>query len=458
MDAEFWIAGGISVLLVLFAGIMSGLTLGLMSLGLVDLQVLQQSGSEDEKKQAAAILPVVQEQHQLLVTLLLCNAAAMEALPIFLDDMFNEFVAVLLSVTLVLAFGEVIPQAVCSKHGLAIGANLVWLVRVLMLICWPISYPVGKILDYLLGHNDSGMFRRTQLKALVGIHGQEAGKGGDLTHDETTIIQGALDLTEKKALDSMTPLEHTFALDINSKLDWDTIQKILARGHSRVPVYDGNKRNLVGLLLVKTLVTVRAEDEVPIKQIGIRKIPRVPSDMPLYDILNEFQKGSHMAAVTKVRSKQEKKPSEEPKEASNNNDANDDLEKGVMLDDHLRIVRKNNIKIDENEAYYHVDAGDVIGIITLEDVMEELLQEEIVDETDEYIDVANRIRVVAAAAQMYRGNSLVRGISAERNAKKPVSEQAINKGRQKRLAALGVHDDNTDSNNNNLREPLLDHE
>lgn len=52
MDAEFWIAGGISVLLVLFAGIMSGLTLGLMSLGLVDLQVLQQSGSEDEKKQA----------------------------------------------------------------------------------------------------------------------------------------------------------------------------------------------------------------------------------------------------------------------------------------------------------------------------------------------------------------------------------------------------------------------
>lgn len=53
MDAEFWIAGGISVFLVVFAGIMSGLTLGLMSLGLVDLQVLQQSGSEDEKKQAS---------------------------------------------------------------------------------------------------------------------------------------------------------------------------------------------------------------------------------------------------------------------------------------------------------------------------------------------------------------------------------------------------------------------
>jgi metal transporter CNNM len=91
----------------------------------------------------------------------------------------------------------VIPQAVCSRHGLAVGANLVWLVKILMVLCFPISYPVGKILDYLLGHNDSALFRRAQLKALVSIHGKEAGKGGDLTHDETTIIQGALDLTEK---------------------------------------------------------------------------------------------------------------------------------------------------------------------------------------------------------------------------------------------------------------------
>jgi len=39
----------------------------------------------------------------------------------------------------------VIPQAVCSRYGLAIGANLVWFVKLLMLMCWPISYPVGKV-------------------------------------------------------------------------------------------------------------------------------------------------------------------------------------------------------------------------------------------------------------------------------------------------------------------------
>ncbi|KAH9318533.1 hypothetical protein KI387_020302, partial [Taxus chinensis] len=111
----------------------------------------------------------------------------MEALPIYLDKIFHPVFAVILSVTFVLAFGEVTPQAICARYDLAVGANFVWL--------------EGK------------------LKALVSIHGPEAGKGGELTHDETTIISGALDLTEKTTQEAMTPIESTFSLDVNSKLD-----------------------------------------------------------------------------------------------------------------------------------------------------------------------------------------------------------------------------------------------
>ncbi|XP_010278494.1 PREDICTED: putative DUF21 domain-containing protein At1g03270 isoform X2 [Nelumbo nucifera] len=398
---SFWwyTYAGISCVLVLFGGIMSGLTLGLMSLGHVELEILQRSGTSTEKKQAAAILPVVQKQHQLLVTLLLCNACAMEALPIYLDKIFHPFVAVVLSVTFVLAFGEIIPQAICSRYGLAVGANFVWLVRILMIVCYPIAYPIGKVLDWVLGHNEA-LFRRAQLKALVSIHSQEAGKGGELTHDETTIISGALDLTEKTAEEAMTPIESTFSLDVNSKLDWEAIGKILARGHSRVPVYSGNPKNIIGLLLVKSLLTVRAETETPVSAVSIRRIPRVPADMPLYDILNEFQKGSsHMAAVVKVKGKNKSLPLIGDGEKTEENKAiSDDSKLTVPLlprqeekSESITVdIEKVPLTVTLNRQTPHhqtdaatngmprlpedIEDGEVIGIITLEDVFEELLQ------------------------------------------------------------------------------------
>ncbi|GMH28462.1 hypothetical protein Nepgr_030305 [Nepenthes gracilis] len=419
--AWWFIYAGICCVLVLFAGIMSGLTLGLMSISLVDLEILKRSGSPSEKKQAAAILPVVQKQHQLLVTLLLCNAIAMEALPIYLDKLFNQYVAIVLSVTFVLAFGEVIPQSICTRYGLAVGANFVWLVRILMIICYPIAYPIGKMLDCLLGHHEA-LFRRAQLKALVSIHSQEAGKGGELTHDETTIISGALDLTEKTAQEAMTPIESTFSLDVNSKLDWEAMGKILARGHSRVPVYSGNPKNIIGLLLVKALLTVRPETETPVSAVSIRRIPRVPADMPLYDILNEFQKGhSHLAAVVKAKPKHtnpspniDAGKSEENKGTNGNSDLVAPLllkpsENTDSIVDVEKISKQiNQAKHDFSQASNvpsvmlssvdDIEEGEVIGIITLEDVFEELLQEEIVDETDEFVDVHKRIRVAAVAA------------------------------------------------------------
>ena len=63
----------------------------------------------------------------------------------------------------------------CSRFGLSEGANFVLLVRILIMTCHPIAYPIGKILDLVLGHNEA-LFRRAQLKALVSILGQEASK------------------------------------------------------------------------------------------------------------------------------------------------------------------------------------------------------------------------------------------------------------------------------------------
>ncbi|XP_058217115.1 DUF21 domain-containing protein At2g14520-like isoform X1 [Rhododendron vialii] len=410
---DFFIHVLIIVFLVMFAGMMSGLTLGLMSMSLVDLEVLAKSGTPKDRKYAEKILPVVRKQHLLLCTLLICNAAAMEALPIFLDSLVTAWGAILISVTLILLFGEIIPQSVCSRYGLAIGSTVAPFVRVLVWICFPVAYPISKLLDFLLGHGHVALFRRAELKTLVDMHGNEAGKGGELTHDETTIIAGALELTEKIASDAMTPITETFAIDINAKLDRELMHLILEKGHSRVPVYYEQTTNIIGVILVKNLLTIHPEDEVPVKAVTIRRIPRVPETLPLYDILNEFQKGhSHIAVVVRQCNKREEQPDSKIDENSVMDVRVDvDVEKTAQ-EKALKAKRQlqkwksfpntgsNSIRgssrskkwskdmysdilrIDDSPLPKLPDEEEAVGIITMEDVIEELLQEEIFDETD----------------------------------------------------------------------------
>ncbi|KAA8536312.1 hypothetical protein F0562_028790 [Nyssa sinensis] len=404
-ETEFFIHILIIVLLVLFAGLMSGLTLGLMSMSLVDLEVLAKSGTPKDKKHAAKILPVVKNQHLLLCTLLICNAAAMEALPIFLDSLVSAWGAILISVTLILLFGEIIPQSVCSRHGLAIGAAVAPVVQVLVWICFPVAFPISKLLDFLLGHGHVALFRRAELKTLVNLHGNEAGKGGELTHDETTIIAGALELTEKTAKDAMTPISETFAIDINAKLD-------------RVPVYYEQPTNIIGLILVKNLLTIHPEDEVPVKSVTIRRIPRVPETMPLYDILNEFQKGhSHMAVVVRQRNQMVEKPAsrspvensvkdvrveidgEKPSQEKSlkgkralqkwksfPNSGNNSYRGSSRSRKWTKDMNSDILQIDGNPLPKLTEEEEAVGIITMEDLIEELLQEEIFDETDHHFE------------------------------------------------------------------------
>ncbi|KAH1232482.1 DUF21 domain-containing protein [Glycine soja] len=162
--------------LVCFAGLMAGLTLGLMSFGLVDLEVLIKSGRPQDRIHASKIYPVVKNQHLLLCTLLIGNSLAMEALPIFLDSLVHPAAAILISVTLILMFGEILPQATCTRYGLTVGATLAPLVRVLLIVFFPLSYPISKVLDWMLGKGHAALLKRAELKTFVNFHGNELQK------------------------------------------------------------------------------------------------------------------------------------------------------------------------------------------------------------------------------------------------------------------------------------------
>lgn len=343
-DEWFWIYLGIYVALVLVAGLVSGLTMGLLSLDMMSLNVLATGGKPHERKYASKIIPIIKRHHLLLVTLLLTNAAAVESMPLFLDRISNPITAIVVSVSAVLIFGEVVPQAICTRYGLAIGAHLSLLVKFLMFITLPISWPLSKLLDCILGTEHGTFFRRAELSVLVDLHQQNDYENEEpLSKDEAMIIKGALSMRDKKVRDICTPISKVYSLDIKGAMDDHTMEEILNSGHSRIPVHEQHKSNLLGVLLVKKLIKLDPEDCIPINSIFERKgrdLPSIQENVQLFDLLNQFQNGrSHMCKV-----------------------------------------------IDASENY-----GEVIGIITLEDVIEELIQEEILDETD--LDVMQRLQI-----------------------------------------------------------------
>jgi metal transporter CNNM len=161
---------------------MSGLTVGLASIDRLSLEI-EAKGNPEAKKQAEKIFPVIDNYHWMLVTLLFCNATAMEALPIALDKLVPTWAAILCSVTGVLVFGEIIPQALCtgpSQNKIAV--MMCPIVKLLMYLTFPISWPIAKGLDALMGEHELQRYNNDELKNLILLHSKAALREIDQEH------------------------------------------------------------------------------------------------------------------------------------------------------------------------------------------------------------------------------------------------------------------------------------
>ncbi|KAL1326360.1 hypothetical protein AAHE18_13G222400 [Arachis hypogaea] len=166
--------------------------------------------------QYAKIMLIIKNEHLLLGALLVAKSLALEGVSLFMEKMFPEWLAIIISATLLGIIAKIIPQVLCSRYGLSVAATVTLFVKVLLLIFFLIAYPISKVLDWLFGKGHSALLGREELKTLVHLHSNEAGKGGELSLHEATIIAGALDLTLKTVKDAMTPISEIFSLDINS--------------------------------------------------------------------------------------------------------------------------------------------------------------------------------------------------------------------------------------------------
>ena len=151
------------LVLILLSATFSGLTIGMFSLGLSGLERKIKLGN----KKAQKIYEIRKNGNFLLCTLLLGNVAINSAISVAMSEVASGVIAGIISTALIFVFGEVIPQAVFSKYAFEVGSRTTWLVRIFMVIMWPIAKPLSIILDYMFGKEFPELFDKHELAALL---------------------------------------------------------------------------------------------------------------------------------------------------------------------------------------------------------------------------------------------------------------------------------------------------
>eukprot|EP00045_Choanoeca_perplexa_P003224 m.29294 g.29294 ORF g.29294 m.29294 type:complete len:708 (-) comp11936_c0_seq19:136-2259(-) len=336
----------ILVVLLIMSGLFSGLNLGLMALDPKELEIVAASGEAQERAYAKIILPLRRRGNLLLCTVLLGNVLVNSTLTILMDSIAGGVGAVLGSTAGIVIFGEIVPQSICSRHGLAVGAKTIWLTKFFMMLTFPIAYPISRVLDKVLGDEVGAVYQRKQLLHLLQMQNQY----NDLEADEYKIVTGALTFRDKTAASVMTALLDVFMIELSSVLDFKTVTRIMDSGHSRIPVYSKTRDKIIGLLYVKDLAFIDPDDKTPLESVikyYSHQLVEVYSHDKLDKLLELFKHGrSHMVLVVEV-----------------NTDGDTD------------------------------PVREVVGIATLEDVIEEIIQDEIIDETDRVLDNVSKALV-----------------------------------------------------------------
>lgn len=176
------------ILLVVMSAIFSGLTLGLMGLDLTGLEIVMEGDNAANSEAAKKIYPIRKKGNLLLCTLIVGNVAINALLSILLAEKAGGVLGFVISTCTIVIFGEILPQALCSRYALEIGSRTLPLTKIFLFLFWPICAPLAYVLDKFLGDELATTYSAAEMKKLLQIHVAE----GRFDQETAETMKGAL--------------------------------------------------------------------------------------------------------------------------------------------------------------------------------------------------------------------------------------------------------------------------
>lgn len=300
MDSSVPIQAGAVLIMVLLSAFFSSAETALTTVNRIRVQSLVEQGN----KKARVLEKVISDSGKMLSTILIGNnivnmAASAVMTTLTIEVLGNTFVGIAtgLLTLLILLFGEITPKTLASIHSEKLALSYARIIYWLMTLLTPVVFIIGKLSNgvmALMGIDPdakTNTMTEHELRTLVNV----SQENGVIEREEQQMIYNVFDFGDSTAKDVMIPrIDMTF-VDISSTYE-DLLAIFKEDMHTRFPVYEDNTDNVVGIINIKDLLLYPEDKTFTLKNI-LREPYFTYEHKPTAELMIEMRKASVNLAI-----------------------------------------------------------------------------------------------------------------------------------------------------------------
>ncbi len=223
-----------------------------------------------------------------------------ELMPFLSIDTWQTISIVIITLILsffTLVFGELVPKRLAMKHYEKIAYSSIRIIKVIYILTLPIvklltvaTNMISKIFG--VSENEEEVVTEEEIKMMI----DEGEEKGSIDEEEKELINNVFEFNDTTVSEVMTPRKDIFAVDVDTTVS-EFVENLEEYKHSRIPVYEENIDNIIGVLYLKDVLKyVKNKRTVELSTV-IRPAYFVPETKPIDDLLKELQKNKNQIAI-----------------------------------------------------------------------------------------------------------------------------------------------------------------